>query len=211
MQKDLTSQRFGRLTVVALVKVNNHSRWLCKCDCGNETIVTTGHLTSGDTRSCGCLLLEHRHLTHKTHGDSKERLYRIWADIKTRCYNKQSHNYHKYGQRGIKMCNEWYENYEAFRDWAMANGYAADLTIDRINFNGNYCPENCRWVSQKVQQNNRRNNHIITYGGETLTVSQWNEKLGFSRGLLSQRLNKLGWDVAKAITTPINTNMGRSI
>lgn len=137
------------------------------------------------------------------HGETGTRLYRIWADIKTRCYNTQNHNYQKYGAKGIVMCDEWNTNYEAFRNWALANGYNNTLTIDRISPLGNYEPSNCRWATQKVQQNNRSNNHVLTYDGETLTISQWNEKMGFPRGTISQRLNRLGWSVEKAITTPV--------
>jgi hypothetical protein len=170
-------------------------------------MVTSGHLTGGDTKSCGCLYWENLHAP-KTHGESKDRLYKIWVGVKTRCYNKRNRNYLKYGQRGVTMCEEWKTSYEAFREWAMSNGYDVSLTLDRKNPFGNYEPPNCRWVTQKIQQNNRSNNHILTYNGETHTVSQWNEKLGFKRGLLSQRLNKLGWSVEKAITTPTRVMRG---
>ena len=203
MRRDLTGQRFGRLVVLEDAGRSHGSPlWKCKCDCGEIKSVTSGHLVNGDTRSCGCLCRENRGKTSKTHGETKRRLYKIWVDIKTRCYNERSRNYYKYGKRGVAMCNEWKNSYEAFRDWSVANGYTDNLTIDRIDFNGNYTPNNCRWVTQKVQQNNRRNNHLITYDGETLTISQWNERMGFSRGLISQRLNKLGWSTDKAITTP---------
>ena len=177
--------------------------WECLCDCGNTNIVSTGHLTHGDTQSCGCLLTEKRKLIHITHGESKSRLYKIWGGIKSRCYDKESRSYHKYGQRGITVCEEWCNSYETFKEWAIANGYTDTLTLDRKDNNVGYCSENCRWVTQKVQQNNRRNNRLITYKGETLTVSQWNDKLGFPRDTVSQRLNKLGWSVEKALTTPI--------
>lgn len=205
IHKDLTGQRFGRLTVVKRIVSNKGKRylWECKCDCGNVTYITTSHLTDGNTKSCGCLYAESRHAINKTHGGSGTRLYRIWVDIKTRCYNAKSTNYYKYGGRGICMCDEWFEKYQSFENWALANGYAENLTIDRINPNDDYKPSNCRWVTQKVQQNNRNNNRLLTYNNETLTISQWSEKLGFKRSVIGQRINGMGWSVEKALTTPI--------
>ena len=205
MCKDLTGQRFGRLVVAKSVVQNKSGRnlWECKCDCGNVSYATTGHLISGNTRSCGCLYSETRHTINKIHGQSHTRLYKIWADIKTRCYNTKSTNYHKYGGRGICVCNQWVEDYQTFEKWALENGYKDNLTIDRINPNGNYEPSNCRWVTQKVQQNNRRNNRLLTYNNETLTISQWSEKLGFKRSVIGQRINGMGWSVEKALTTPV--------
>ena len=205
MRKDLTDKRFGRLLVLKFEGNGKHgeSLWECQCDCGNIKIVSAGHLTNGDTRSCGCLYRETRHTFGKTHGESKNRLYKIWVGIKIRCHDEQNGSYHKYGKRGIEVCEEWRNSYEAFRDWALSNGYTDKLTLDRKDNNGNYCPDNCRWATQKEQQNNRRNNHLLTYNDETLTISQWNDRLGFTRGTISQRLNKLGWSVEKALTTPI--------
>ncbi len=205
MRRDLTNQRFGRLLVLKFAGngKNGVPMWECLCDCGNKKNVSTGHLTHGDTQSCGCFHKEKLSLASATHGESKSRLYKIWAGIKSRCYDKQSRSYRKYGQRGITVCQEWCDSYESFKAWAMANGYTDELTLDRKDNDGNYCPENCRWATQKEQQNNRRNNRLLTYNGETLTASQWNERLGFTRGTVSQRLNKLGWSVEKALTTPI--------
>lgn len=211
MRTDLTNKRFGRLLVVKFVGKGKHGEpmWECLCDCGNIKNVSTGHLANGDTRSCGCFYNETRHAINAIHGESKSRLYKIWAGIKSRCYDKQSRSYHKYGQRGIVVCQEWRDSYESFKAWSVANGYTEELTLDRKDNDGNYCPENCRWATQKEQQNNRRNNHLLTYDGETLTVSQWNEKLGFPKGTISQRLNKLGWSVEKALTTKIKQRSNR--
>ena len=205
MRRDLTGNRFERLVVVKYAGTNKSGSplWECRCDCGKVSYVTTGHLTDGTTRSCGCLYTESRHTINKTHGESKTRLYRIWADIKTRCYNSKSTNYYKYGGRGICMCDEWFESYQTFEKWALSNGYKDNLTIDRIDSFGNYKPSNCRWVTQKVQQNNRSNNHLLTYNNETLTISQWSEKLGFKKSVIGQRINGMGWSVEKALTTPI--------
>ena len=201
---DLTGQRFGRLTAVELVKINNHSYWLCKCDCGKETLSQKGHLTSGHKRSCGCLHddLSRERLTkmNMTHGESNTRLYKIWTDIKKRCYCKTFWAYDRYGGRGIALCKEWHD-YTAFRDWCMVNGYADDLTIDRIDNNGNYKPDNCRWVDRKTQANNKSNVIHITYKNETKTITEWSELLGINRQTLYSRIFSYNIPVEETFTT----------
>lgn len=175
-RKDLTGQRFGRLTVIRYHdKLNGHLRWECVCDCGKEKIVS-GPSLKGGARSCGCLLTEHnKNLI--VHGSEPKRLYRIWGGLRNRCSNPTNPDYRRYGSRGITVCEEW-DDFTVFRDWALSHGYADDLSIDRIDVNGNYSPENCRWVSAKVQANNRRNNHKVSYKGETKNVSEWAEQYG---------------------------------
>lgn len=163
---DLTGRRFGRLTVTGrgLDKISPSratTTWKCQCDCGKMVEVRSRSLISGKTKSCGCLMVEKA----TVHGDARDgkqsRLYKIWADMLGRCRNPKIDGYHRYGGRGIKVCEEWANSYQAFKDWAITHGYTDDLTIDRIDNDGNYCPENCQWATQKEQANNRSTNRKV--------------------------------------------------
>lgn len=206
---ELKGKKYGRLTVIKECetkirkKYDKNIYWICKCTCGKETIVPATKLVSGHTKSCGCYQREKAALCNSTHKETKTRLYIIWQGIKRRCTNLNSNNYKNYGLKGISICEEWKENYLAFKHWAKKNGYSDSLTIDRIDSKGNYEPRNCRWVSQKVQQNNRSNNRYIIYNGQCHTLSEWSDITGISKSVIDSRLNKLHWSEEKTLSTPL--------
>lgn len=198
---DLTGKKFGRLTVIKRAEngKNGHTYWLCKCICGNKTTVRSDHLKNGLIRSCGCLEDENRKTMGTTHGLTNTRLHNIWGHIIQRCTNPKCINYHRYGGRNITICDEWKNDFMTFYKWAMDNGYQKILTIDRIDNNKGYFPENCRWTTYKTQANNRRNNHLITYNGKTQTIAQWSREFNISANRIADRL-KHGWSIEKALT-----------
>lgn len=154
---DLTGQRFGRLTVIEEAgRVNGTVTWRCRCDCGNESIVLGTNLRAGYSTSCGCYTRERAATENTRHGGRHDRLYAIWTGMRQRCNNPNSQAYKDYGGRGITVCPEWDHNFAAFRDWALANGYRADLSIDRVDNNGGYRPDNCRWATWHEQRINQR-------------------------------------------------------
>lgn len=155
---DLTGLTFGRLTVIECAgkDIHRESLWRCKCSCGKETIVVRSNLRNGNTLSCGCYGRERKSEANRTHGGTGSRLYRIWKAMHTRCYNPRFRMYRYYGGRGIKICDDWLYSYTIFREWVLSNGYTENLTIDRVNPDGNYCPENCRWVTMAEQNRNKR-------------------------------------------------------
>lgn len=158
---NLVGKKFNRLLAIEVVGRNSNREKLykCKCDCGNYSIVRGAALKYGLTKSCGCLQREKASSANTKHGMYKSRIYKIWEDMHNRCYQKTYHAYCHYGGRGISICSEWLHDFKCFYDWSMANGYADNLSIDRIDVNGNYEPSNCRWITQKEQLKNRRINN----------------------------------------------------
>ena len=188
--KDLTGERFGRLTVIGLHQTETRKTyWECQCDCGNKKVVRSDSLQCGAIRSCGCLKKEQDKQNLWSSEAKKKylanggkfsgtRLYEIWKGMKSRCYYEKDSRYSRYGGRGIAMCDEWRKDFLAFREWALNNGYSETLTIDRIDNDGNYCPENCRWATIKEQCRNRSSNIKIKIGSEEKTFTEWCEIFG---------------------------------
>ena len=201
---ELTGKRFGKLVVIGRAGRDKHynTRWLCRCDCGNETVVLGGNLTRGASMSCGCT-----RGGKPTHGHCGERIYTNWKQMKKRCSNPNDKYFKDYGGRGINVCKEW-DDFDQFYKWAMEHGYSDELTIDRIDNDGDYCPDNCRWATQKEQARNKRNNHLLTYNGETLTMVDWAEIVGIPYNTLERRINALGWSVERALTEPVKNRSG---
>ena len=199
---DLTGQRFGRLTALdrAGTSGGGSATWRCLCDCGKETVVIGSSLRSGFTRSCGCLSAEKIGERSYKHGGTNTRLYSIWSGMIERCHNPKHKGYKNYGARGIVVCAEWKTNFASFQEWALSNGYAEDLTIDRIENDKPYGPDNCRWISLSAQQHHKRDNHLITYNGETHTLTEWAAITGINRNTLSARINRLGWSAERALS-----------
>ena len=205
---DLTGSIFGRLKVIKMDrKVQSGKReryyWNCVCECGKTKSVRTDCLTSGFVKSCGCLKKEQEKINlikNHRHKMSGTRLYGIWQKMKDRCNNPNVLCYRRYGGRGIKICEEW-ELPDNFLEWAIKNGYADDLQIDRIDNNGNYSPNNCRWVTIKKNCRNRRNNIKIDYEGELITVMELSEILQMSYSCLFSRYKRglRGEDLIKSV------------
>lgn len=201
---DLTGKRVGKLTVIQRHYDPNkkHTLWECKCNCGNMSIVSAYRLIHGLTKSCGCLRSEVTTKKNTTHGMSKTPLYNVWNSMRKRCYNENDKNYPSYGGRGIEVCPEWKDEFNEFQKWALSNGYCIGLTLDRIDNNGDYCAQNCRWVDTKTQNDNRRVSFLVTYNGETKPLHIWCEDLGLPYMRIWQRIKRYGCSFEEAITLP---------
>ena len=210
----LVGQQFNYLTVIGLY---GHTKqggriWECRCVCGKITHVTTDKLNSGHSKSCGCYTHHILADTRKTHGETETRLYKVWMNMRGRCKHTSRWDYEHYGGRGIKVCEEWDKNFVAFRDWAMEAGYNpeakhGECTLDRIDVNGDYCPENCRWVDMKTQMRNTRSNRYITIDGETMVLKDWSARTGVPVPTFLHRLES-GWTEEEAILTPPKAKRG---
>lgn len=207
MIKDYVGQKFGRLTIIERLPKykNGYTYYKCKCDCGNIIILYSGAFVSGKTKSCGCYNKEIVRKRMTKHGMRNTQLYRTWAGIKDRTTPNNNNCKINYKKFGVKMCDEWKNSFETFKEWALSNGYKEEKlpngknkwTIDRIDTYGDYTPDNCRWVTNLEQMNNTTTNHYITYKGKTQTLANWCRELNLNYGLVNQRL-WMGFDVDRA-------------
>ena len=200
-KEDLTGKRFGRLTVLRYKRGKKGFLWECKCDCGKQITTRSARLKNGQTKSCGCYARYISSQGNKTHGLSKTRIYRIWTGIKKRCLNPNSKEYVYYGGRGISICSDWADSFEAFYGWAKENGYNDNLTIERVDVNGDYCPENCCFIPFKDQCNNTTRSHIIVIDGVSMNLTQWCNFYNISERVVRHRLER-GCDIMMALSTP---------
>ena len=205
-------QKFGRLTVICKGATyysgqEKHPRfkWICKCDCGNTTNVCTRDLKSGKVASCGCYRREHTRKFARTHGLSHTRLYEIRTKMIARCYNPKTTYYYNYGGRGITVCDEWLESFENFKAWADKSGYADNLTIERIDNDGNYCPENCTWITQVEQNRNRRTSHFVTYKGQKMLLAELSRLTHVAPQTIKKYEKSYNFDYDRIIQDVLNT------
>lgn len=204
-------RKYNRLTVIAFENTKRGKtgcwNWIVRCDCGTLKSVNPYRVLNGNTKSCGCYkaeqTVEYNKKEKVKHKGRRTRLYTIWHGMKQRCHCETSHDYKNYGARGIIVCDEWRNDFSAFRDWALDNGYTDKLSIDRIDVNGSYCPENCRWTDCKTQNRNRTTNVIVSYRGKEYNYAELAEIAGISYGALYARINHFGWSVEKAVNTPL--------
>jgi len=194
-------QIFNMMTIIKEVEPRKKQRqFLCKCKCGHIGKYVLVLLVNEQTKSCGCLRKSTFVERNTFHGKSRTKLNAVWQAMKQRCFNENNANYIFYGGRGIKVCNEWKNSFIEFYNWAIENGYKEGLSIDRINVNGNYEPDNCQWVKMKIQTRNKRDNVFVEFNGENLCIQDWANRLGINHTTLTKRLKK--WSVEKSLTTP---------
>jgi len=203
--RQIVGKKFGRLTVLEILDERhprNHIMALCRCDCGSDAKVIWTQLRSSNTRSCGCLQLDamknrRNPCSRRTHPAE----FRVWSAMRTRCTNPRQKHYQRYGGRGIAVCERWnsFENFLA----DMGPKPSAEHSIDRIDNDGNYCPENCRWATGSEQARNKRGNTVLTHDGKTLCAVEWAEITGISAWNIRNRIH-LGWTAERALTTPLH-------
>lgn len=215
--KDIKGNRYGRLLVLESIPERNKNRnvlWRCRCDCGNIIVVPTAYLINGNTKSCGCLQIDNTIKASLKHGfvvgGNIEKLYHIWIGMKQRCSNPKCKEYKNYGGRGITVCDEWANDYATFRQWAYSNGYdetktKKECSIDRIDNNKGYNPNNCRWADSHTQANNTSKNVYLTWNNTTHTISEWSSIVGINHQTIRCRL-KRGWSVEDALSKPVLSN-----
>lgn len=206
----MTGRKFGKLTALHPNGRNkhNHLLWKCRCECGNEKNILSFSLTGGGTKSCGCWQRESMQISPRNykHGHSyhenRSHLYGVWAAMLSRTSATSPTSGKNYYDRGIRHCEEW-EDFMIFKDWAESNGYEEHLTIDRIDNDGDYEPDNCRWTTKQMQARNRRTNRWITVGDETKVLAEWCEIYNIAHNTVLNRINDLGWSEEDAVTTPL--------
>lgn len=206
---DLTGKKFHYWTVIERDMTPNLTRvrWMAQCKCGTIKSIKGDKLVGDYTKSCGC----RENKANSIHRLSYTRIYKILSQMKSRCYRLSNPAYLRYGGRGIKVCDEWFDNVESFYRWSIENGYSEDLTIDRIDNNKGYSPDNCRWADKKTQANNNSRNAKVTYNGQTMNKIQWAEYLGVRPGLMYSRFDKWGEDYERIFNQPIRKSPTRKV
>lgn len=202
---DITGERFGMLTALYRHPTEKHNgayKWVFRCDCGKEIVAVKGTVVSGYKKSCGCMTSAWKSAAHTTHGYGHRGIAGIWGKMKWRCYNPNCPQYPNYGGRGIVVCDEWKDNCAAFIEWALANGYEKGLTIERIDVNGNYEPNNCTWIPNEEQWKNRREKKSKHFGGERVSLKAVCAEKGLDYSVIKERLT-MGWDIDKALSEPV--------
>jgi len=201
--ENIIGNRYGKLTVVELYGKDKHHNQIyrCICDCGNEQFASAYRLKSASVKSCGCLKKEQPKKAFTTHGLRNHQLYIRWYKMKSRCNNPQDPRYKDYGGRGIRICSEWENDLRKFYEWSMTHGYSENLTLDRIDNDGDYTPDNCRWTDSYTQAANKRNNHCITLNGQTKILAEWCRIYNISPVCVVGRLHR-GWSEMNALTIP---------
>jgi hypothetical protein len=182
-------QKFNKLTVIGFEFRNKRWLWKCKCECGGESVAYPNQVIRGKTKSCKCGRSVTFHNMHLKHGDAGTRLHSIWKDMRKRCNNPKSKSYKYYGGKGIRVCEEW-DNYVNFKQWAMDNGYNDDLTIERIDNNKDYSPQNCKWIPFSEQTSNQTSNIYVEHDGKRMTVGKWCDELNLHRTTIYGRIRK---------------------
>lgn len=203
--EDLTGQVFGRWTVLGRAGTyKRESTWtvVCSCELAITKVLRAAMLKKGKSKSCGCLNLEMIVERNKSHGLTGHQIFNKWQNMQGRCYNPKNKKYHRYGGRGITVCQEWRDDFQTFYDWSMANGWAPELTIDRIDNDGNYEPSNCRWTTLEIQSNNKSNTVIVFIYGQRMPLQLAMKQFGACDPSLASSRIKKGWDHERAITTP---------
>lgn len=197
--QNILNKKWNHLTAIKYIGSDNNYKqiWEFECDCGNKKKIILSDVKNNKTKSCGCS----QFIRKKKHGLTGHKLYFIWNSIKYRCYNKKSKYYYNYGGRGITMYEEWKNDFKTFYDWSIKNGWKTGLEIDRRDNDLGYSPDNCRFVTNKINSNNKRNNRLIKFNSKIQTLAQWSEELNIKSDTLLYRLKH--WTIKQALTTPI--------